>query len=175
MHASVRRSVTIHGLVDLASGLAWFPSRMHLRIMWTRDSGSRTPWGSFSLQARTKWLPRGTDKLFTFAVLARCDAGLGFVKGECRKAALVPPQAGDGLGGQILALVLSKVTFAPKGMQEGDSPEDLLARADSLLAVGISSMWWLGWRRWAFRDLSARSEVVHFRALCSTHLVRTLS
>lgn len=59
----------------------------------------------------------------------------GLVKGECRRAALVPAQAGDGLGGQIMASVLSKITFAPKGMVEGSAPEEVLARADYLLEV----------------------------------------
>ena len=57
------------------------------------------------------------------------------MKSECRRAALVPAQAGEGLGGQIIATVLSKITFAPKGMVEGSSPEDMLARAEYLLEV----------------------------------------
>lgn len=61
----------------------------------------------------------------------------GLVKGECRRAALVPADAGDGLGGQFVAAVLSKITFAPRGMVEGTSPEDVLARADHLLEVGV--------------------------------------
>lgn len=65
--------------------------------------------------------------------ISMCHLRFGLVKGECRRAALVPPQAGDGLGGQIMAAMLAKLTFAPKGMVEGSSPEDLLARADHLL------------------------------------------
>ena len=57
------------------------------------------------------------------------------VKAECRRAALVPEEAGDGLFGHLVASVLAKVTFAPKGMVEGDSAEEVLARADYLLEV----------------------------------------
>lgn len=47
----------------------------------------------------------------------------------------MPEEAGDGLLGHILASVVAKITFAPKGMVEGNSAEDLLARADHLLEV----------------------------------------
>ena len=57
------------------------------------------------------------------------------VKAECRRAALVPEQAGNGMMGHIVASALAKLTFAPKGMVEGDGAEGVLARADHLLEV----------------------------------------
>lgn len=57
------------------------------------------------------------------------------VKAECRRAALVPEQAGNGMMGHLVASALAKLTFAPKGMVEGDGAEGVLARADYHLEV----------------------------------------
>lgn len=57
------------------------------------------------------------------------------VKAECRRAALVPEQAGNGMVGHLVASALARLTFAPKGMVEGGGAEGVLARADYLLEV----------------------------------------
>ncbi|CAM9108498.1 unnamed protein product [Discosporangium mesarthrocarpum] len=60
----------------------------------------------------------------------------GTVKKECRRVSLIPEQAGTGVAGQIMASVLAAVTIAPKGLVEGSSTDDVLARASYLLEVG---------------------------------------
>lgn len=79
------------------------------------------------------------------------DRRFGVVKAECRRAALVPEEAGNGMVGQLLASALSTLTFAPKGMVEGGGAEGVLARADYLLEVG-----WLGCASPRFVSCAAR-------------------
>lgn len=75
------------------------------------------------------------------------------VKAECRRAALVPEQAGDGMVGHMVASALAKLTFAPKGMVEGDGAEGLLARADHLLEVKLPQKHQIPDRRDRFEEM----------------------
>ena len=73
--------------------------------------------------------------ILRYAMLCYVMLRFGVVKSECRRAAMVPKEVGSGLFGHMLATMLASVTFAPKGMVEGDGPEEVLARADYLLEV----------------------------------------
>jgi hypothetical protein len=57
------------------------------------------------------------------------------VRAECQRAALVP-EGSTGVAGQALATALSFVTLKRIGMVQGDSADDVLARADHLVGVG---------------------------------------
>jgi hypothetical protein len=57
------------------------------------------------------------------------------VRAECQRAALVP-EGSTGVAGQALATALSLVTLKRIGMVQGDSPDDVLARAEYLVGVG---------------------------------------
>ncbi|CAN0124888.1 unnamed protein product, partial [Hapterophycus canaliculatus] len=82
--------------------------------------------GSIPQEAAAKGIP----------TIPQLKQRFGVVKAECRRAALVPEQAGNGMVGQLVASALSKLTFAPKGMVEGGGAEGVLARADYLLEAG---------------------------------------
>jgi hypothetical protein len=57
------------------------------------------------------------------------------VRAECQRAALVP-EGSTGVAGQALATALSFVTLKRIGMVQGDSADDVLARAEYLAGVG---------------------------------------
>jgi len=129
-----RASLRIHqitsstfGLIDKLSSSSPAPDEISaLRELVVGDRFASAIAQSLPLKAHTDGIPTRSELKARFPRMRK----------ECVRASLVPEGDKAGLVGQIVGAALASVTFTRKGMVEGKSAEDVLARAEFLLEMG---------------------------------------